>query len=108
MAIFVTGFLVLILGQAPNEPVYHNTFKHRISFNYIQPERRPEFREVRLYMSPDEGKSWQWYAAVAPDKNEFPFDAPKDGVYWFRIAAVDLKNKQQPEDIYKVPAKETI
>src|SRR5207244_12066832 len=78
MATFVTSFLVLMLGQtpAPSEPDYHNTFRHRIPFNIL--ERRSEIREVRLYVSSDEGTSWQAYANVAPEKSEFRFQGPTD------------------------------
>jgi len=107
MATFVAGFLVLVLGQAADEPLYQNSFKHQIPFN-VQPERRAEIREIRLYWSADKGSSWQLYRSAAPDQSYFIFDAPKDGVYWFRIAAVNLKGKQEPDNIYAAPAESTI
>jgi hypothetical protein len=107
MATVVAGFLGLVLGQAANEPLYQRTFEHRIPFN-IDPKRRTEINAVQLYMSPDEGKSWQLHSTVTPDRSEFLFHAPNDGVYWFRIASLDLKNKQQPDNIYLVKDDATI
>jgi hypothetical protein len=107
MATFLTAFLAAVLGQAADEPVYQNTFKHQIPFS-IQPERRAEIREIRLYWSSDKGATWQQYASAAPDKDRFIFDAPKDGEYWFRIAAVDLKGNQQPDNIYRARPESTI
>jgi len=107
MATFVAGFLVLVLGQTTDDALYQNSFKHQIPFN-VQPERRAEIREIRLYWSADKGASWQLYRSAAPDQSYFIFDAPKDGEYWFRIAAVNQKGKQEPDNIYAAPAESTI
>jgi RNA polymerase sigma factor (sigma-70 family) len=53
----------------------------------IRPEERGKLRLVNLYVyvSPDQGKSWQRVGPITPEEDGFRFTAPKDGLYWFAI-----------------------
>ena len=54
----------------------------------VEPAKRPEIAKIILYVSSDQGKSWNEAAQVTPDKKEFQFNAPADGIYWFAVRTV--------------------
>ncbi len=89
-------------APAPAETVYINQRTIKIPVD-IDSARQREVRELVLYASPDEGKTWERYAKIAPDKDSFNYYARGDGTYWFRVAAVNLQGKQDPENLHKGP-----
>jgi hypothetical protein len=70
---------------------------------FITPGRRNEVKELLLYVSEDQGKSWCLASRVTPDCKEFVFHATKDGVYWFTVVVIDPQGRQEPKDITKAP-----
>ena len=40
---------------------------------------------ITLFVSTDEGKTWEVASKVSPDQRGFTFRAPRDGVYWFAV-----------------------
>ena len=62
--------------------------------------RRNEVRELLLFVSRNQGQSWEQEAIATPDKDAFPFFAPADGVYWFQVMIVDKKGGRDPADVY--------
>jgi beta-lactamase regulating signal transducer with metallopeptidase domain len=58
--------------------------------------RAADVRELRLYVSTDEGKSWQQVASVPPEARGFDFNAPEDGVYWFTVSTLGRDGKETP------------
>jgi len=69
----------------------------------LKPERQNEVRELLLFVSTDEGKSWNQEARVTPDKKGFRFGAPTDGRYWFTVCDVDFNGRRTPQDLNGVP-----
>jgi hypothetical protein len=65
---------------------------------HIDQGRQSEIRELILFVSPDQGKSWQQNAVAGPEQAQFNFAAPADGIYWFTIAIVDQKGVRTPSD----------
>jgi RNA polymerase sigma factor (sigma-70 family) len=57
-------------------------FKLPVTF---KSEERDKLQRVHLYVSPDQGKSWQRVGSITPEVDGFRFTAPKDGLYWFAI-----------------------
>jgi hypothetical protein len=102
MGTMLTTLLLALAGQVPDDTIYRNERNFKFPVN-IEAKRRAEIRELRLYYSPDKGKSWQQASVITPDKSEFTFYAPGDGEYWFRSAVVDKQGKQDPENLYKGP-----
>ncbi|MBX9678028.1 MAG: hypothetical protein K2X38_04630 [Gemmataceae bacterium] len=101
----LTTILGLTLGQAPQTPndvFFTNQRNHSVPVN-VPAAARAEIRELRLFASRDQGTSWQQVAVIGPDKNAFAFYAPTDGSYWLRVATVNQKNQQQPENLYEGP-----
>src|SRR5271165_3444976 len=63
-------------------PSRERTF--RIPFQTQPGERR--LREVQLYYSVDQGRTWRPYATATPEQGYFQqFTAPTDGQYWFSV-----------------------
>ena len=53
--------------------------------------------EVQLYLSRDAGKTWTFYGRKGTDGQEFPFEAEKDGEYWFSLKTLSRDRRLLPE-----------
>jgi len=71
----------------------------------IEPAKRRAFREIVLYYSVDEGKTWHQSEKVQPDAECFKFRTAQDGLYWFQVAGVNLQGKEEPALIHQIPPK---
>src|SRR5262245_51730887 len=49
----------------------------------IQPERQADVRELILYVSRDQGRTWGISARATPDKKGFDVFEPQDGLLFF-------------------------
>lgn len=96
-ATLAVTFLGLLLGQASGEVIHTRDRSQSIPIN-IQDARRAEIRELVLYASADQGKTWNQAAVITPEKSGFVFVAPADGTYWLRSAIVNRNGQQQPEN----------
>lgn len=74
----------------------------------IDPQRRPQIKQLILFVSTDQGQTWNQEVVRTPDQDHFPFRAQADGPYWFKVAIIDQQDNQQPPDIYKVPPNQKI
>jgi len=89
-------------GQAPADMTTWNTPSMKIPIDY-HPSKRGEIKELLLYVSADQGQTWQQHAVAIPDKDQnFTFNAPADGVYWFNMVIVDKSGRREPADVFKV------
>lgn len=89
-------------GQAPADVTPWNSPSMKIPIDY-HPSKRAEIKELLLYVSPDQGVTWQQHAVGYPDKDSFfTFNAPADGIYWFNMVVVDKSGRREPADVYKV------
>ena len=102
----LTG-LLLLAGALPADVVPMGSSKFQIPIN-LDPTRRAEVRELILYVSNDQGKTWKQQASVPPTEGAFSFYAPADGEYWFSVCVVNQQNKQEPEDVYKAPVSQKV
>jgi hypothetical protein len=98
---------LLAAGPVPGDVYHINQRQLRIPIS-VDPARRSEIKELILFMSPDEGKTWNEQAFASPDQDAFPFFAPKDGTYWFTVCVVNQQNKREPADPYTVPPNQKI
>jgi hypothetical protein len=74
----------------------------------IEPQRQAEVSELLLYLSRDQGRTWEIYGRAKPDKRGFDFFAQSDGLLYFSIAVLDRKGRQDPVDIYHSPVGQKI
>ena len=66
--------------------------------------RRAEVRELSLYVSRDEGRSWTLAATARPDEEKFPFKAPKNGLYWFAVRVNHKDGGAEPAELSALQA----
>jgi hypothetical protein len=64
--------------------------------------------EVRLFVSSDQGASWQLFARQHPSAGKFEFRAPRDGQYWFASRTVDRSGQVRPARQYEPELRVTI
>lgn len=94
-------------GQAPDLVMHTNSRSLRIPINF-EDARRGEFRELLLFASWDQGRSYQQVASVMPDRNEFIFEARNDGLCWLKVAVINRQGKQEPDNIQQLPPDQKI
>jgi hypothetical protein len=90
---------LLLTGAAAGEDIVH--ISQRNFQIPIRVERVADVSELLLYVSKNQGKNWEIYARVAPDKKFFDFFGTEDGLMYFSIAVRTKKGVQDPVDIYK-------
>src|SRR5262249_20805329 len=59
----------------------------QIPINFNE-KRRHEIRDLFLYVSTDQGVTWNNEGRATPDKQFFAYTAPNDGVYWFAVMII--------------------
>ena len=55
------------------------------------PEMNPA--QIQLYVSSDQGVSWQHHASARPEERQFLFRAPFDGEYWFSLRTMNSRGQ---------------
>ena len=65
----------------------------------IDPADQPRVREVQLYLSDDQGRSWRIYKVAGPREHDFPFQADRDGSYWFIIRTLSTDGRLEPANL---------
>jgi hypothetical protein len=75
------------------------TVQHRAFRVPVQIEsRRSEIEQILLFVSTDQGKTWQEAGIIGPEEESFRYLAAGDGLYWFAVQ-IALKNKtKEPAD----------
>jgi hypothetical protein len=85
-------------GQAEPPPAdgtyYSRQLAFRIPFQTDPGERR--IREVQLYVSEDQGRTWQQVGTAPPTQRFFNFTARRDGWYSFTVRTIDTEDHGYP------------
>ena len=97
--ILTAAWLCMLVGQAQGlpEPFYVNSRNQSVPV-VVPPALRGDLREMLLYFSVDQGRNWAQADRARPEKTAFTFYAPRDGVYWLRVAQVTKAGVQTPND----------
>jgi hypothetical protein len=66
----------------------------RIPFQAEPGDRR--LKQLQLYVSTDQGQTWQAVVTVTPDQRSFDYRAASDGLYWFAVRTFDLEGRAYP------------
>jgi len=75
---------------------------HKLGVNY-KPERKKDILEARLFVSRDQGQTWEMVQAIPPTQDEFTFTAKADGLYYINMQLVFVKGPAEPVDVSCVP-----
>ncbi len=92
----VLGAGLIGLGVAAQEPGAGVIFFQHRQFKIPFKNEQRGVREVRLFVSNDQGRRWVYTATAAPEDQHFRFAATQDGVYWFAVQTVDAQGKLMP------------
>ena len=63
-----------------------------------------QIRQLHLWVSADQGATWQMMASAPPARKKFIFTAPTDGEYQFTLAHEKLDGTMVPADVKSRPA----
>lgn len=59
-------------------------------------EGSTRLRQLQLYVSTDQGRTWQPSATAPPDQRHFRFLADRDAYYWFAVQTQDVQGRLFP------------
>lgn len=96
--------LLLAFVSLAAEPQIHYTRHSSIKIPYNIDPNEKRIRQVLLYVSEDEGKSFSQVAAVTAGEREFKFNARRDGWYWFATQTQDNQGQLNPPTIQQLQA----
>lgn len=86
-----------------SEPLRVSARQMDIPFR-LAPGNNDDIREVDLFVSRDEGKTWTLAATAQAGEDRFPFKAPRDGVYWFAVRTTTKAGVHAPADLAQLTA----
>ncbi|HVK12166.1 MAG TPA: hypothetical protein VM597_25665, partial [Gemmataceae bacterium] len=90
-------------GQLPADVTTWTSPSMKIPIDY-NPAKRAEIKELLLFVSPDQGVTWNSAAVATPDRDtQFTFNAQADGLYWFNMVVVNKNGTREPADVTKGP-----
>jgi len=76
-ATLTLAYLMMAAGGTPDVwPINQSNIRIPI---HIDPVRRPLIKQLVLYASSDEGRTWKQVAVAAPEQDAFAFSAPTEG-----------------------------
>jgi hypothetical protein len=92
----LAGLLMLSAGALPAEvvPLREKAIQIPIELN-----KPAVVRELYLFVSTDQGRTWRQDGYATPDKKFFPFYAREDGIYWFQMQVVHKDGTKDPADL---------
>lgn len=91
--------LFFFLEPAPGQEsaggmIFTRHRQFRIPFNPGPAENR--IKQLQLFVSVDQGRTWQPSGTAHPEKRHFSFTAERDGYHWFAVQTLDIDNKLFP------------
>jgi hypothetical protein len=69
----------------------------------IEAARRAEIKELTLFYSTDQGRTWSQGGAATPEQEAFTFTAPADGLYWFSLMLTRRDGTREPPTPNNLP-----
>jgi hypothetical protein len=104
--LFVAAALLLASAPAQDVPAagvqYMRARSFRVPFNVGSDGAK--LKDIQLYVSANQGLSWEPVGHAPPDRAFFSFTAPSDGLYWFAVQTFDLMNRPYPQNMQGAPA----
>jgi hypothetical protein len=85
-------------AQDPGQEILYSKYRQfRIPFKTDPGVAR--LRQLQLFVSTDQGRSWQPNAIVTPDQSQFSFLCDRDGTYWFTVQTLDQEGRRLPATV---------
>jgi len=104
--LLLAGPACWIIGTAysqdsANEIIYSRHRHFRIPFQAGPGANR--LKQLQLFVSTDQGKSWQLSASAPPEQGSFRFMSDDDGYYWFAVQTLDNEGHLYPASLDATP-----
>ena len=93
---FSEAFSATTLGKSPRLPELVRTTQRQFAIPFRLPKPATpdaKVQQVEMSVSTDFGLTWTPAGSTSPPHSSIPFEANTDGEYWFRIRAIDQKNR---------------
>ena len=84
-------------AQPDVQPMNQRAFQIPIRFD---PQKKSEIRYLQLWVSHDNGQTWNEAVTAKPDQDHFDYAVSEDGPYWFTMVIIDQKGHQDPPNLY--------
>jgi hypothetical protein len=85
-------------AQEPAHDILYSNYRHfRIPFQAGPGKER--LKQLQLFYSTDQGRTWQPNAVAAPDQTAFSFICDRDGLYWFTVQTLDTAGHYNPKTL---------
>jgi hypothetical protein len=85
-------------GQTPIQPQVLQARQRQIVIPFDpDPAEAHRLKQLQLYYSTDQGRSWRLGATAYPDQKKFNFVADRDGLFLFAVQTTDLSGRNYPE-----------
>jgi hypothetical protein len=85
-------------AQDPAGDVLYSNYRHfRIPFQAGPNEQR--LKQLQLFVSTDQGRTWQANAVAPPEQKFFRFICDRDGTYWFTVQTLDRDGRYFPASL---------
>jgi hypothetical protein len=82
-------------AQDPPPGVTYSRLRHfRIPITFGPGRQR--LRQLQLFYSTDQGRTWLPAAVVPPEQDHFSFICDRDGLYWFTVQTVEQDGRRFP------------
>lgn len=76
-----------VAESSADEPMFLSFAKFKIPFNIEA--HSADLKQVQLWVSNDQGDTWQMHGSARPDAKHFDFRAAAEGLYLFSVQTVD-------------------
>jgi hypothetical protein len=107
-AAWTMACVLLAANAGPTGTFYFNQRDFQIPIGIKDPGRRPDIKEVLLFLAAADGKNWQLIGRAPPEREGFPFRASEDGSYLFKMGVIDARSGKQEDGEAKCIIVDTI
>ncbi|HKB39467.1 MAG TPA: hypothetical protein VKD72_23725 [Gemmataceae bacterium] len=79
------------------------TFCNKTTLDFpitVDPSRLKSIRELELYVSSNQGRTWDLAARATPSQSLFRCSVPGEGLYWFTVLIIDQHKRKEPPTPY--------
>jgi hypothetical protein len=97
----------LLPGQAGAQDLANEILYTRFrdfSIPVVVEQRQPPLKQMQLFVSTDQGRTWQPNTIATPEQKRFRFICDRDGAYWFTVQTLDMTGRYLPPTLDRVQA----
>jgi hypothetical protein len=70
----------------------------------VDPTAKAQLKVLKLYVSRDGGKRWEFAQRISADESHFRFKAAEDGIHYFAVQTTDKTGTAVPSDLRSLRA----